>query len=48
MLALNRRRNILLTALVVIGAQFWTISQPLAQTQPVSIFIVRHAETDNK
>ncbi len=48
MLALNRRRNILLTALVVIGAQFWTISQPLAQTQPVSIFIVRHAEADNK
>ncbi len=48
MLALNHRRKILLTAFVVIGAQFWVVSQPLAQTQPVSIFIVRHAEADNK
>lgn len=47
MLILNNGRNTLLTALVVIAAQFWAISQPLAQTQPISIFIVRHAEPDN-
>jgi hypothetical protein len=47
MFTLNRRRNYLLAALVVIAAQFWAVNQPLAQTQPVSIFIVRHAESDN-
>lgn len=47
MLILNYRRNQLLTALVVIAAQFWAVNQSLAQTQPVSIFIVRHAETDS-
>ena len=47
MRALDRGRNILLAAFVLIGAQFWAISQPLAQAQPVSIFIVRHAETDS-
>ena len=47
MLTLNYRRNRLLTALVVIAAQFWAVNQSLAQTQPVSIFIVRHAETDS-
>lgn len=47
MLALNLRRNHLLTGLVAIAAQFWAVSQSLAQAQPVSIFIVRHAETDN-
>jgi hypothetical protein len=46
MLILNNGRNTLLTAVVVIAAQFWAISQPLAQTQLVSIFIVRHAEAD--
>jgi hypothetical protein len=39
-------RNILLTAFAIVAAQFWAISQPLAQTQPISIFIVRHAEAD--
>jgi phosphohistidine phosphatase SixA len=39
-------RNTLLTAFAIVAAQFWAISQPLAQTQPISIFIVRHAETD--
>lgn len=43
---LNNCRNTLLTALVVIAAQFWAVGQPLAQTQPVSILIVRHAEAD--
>lgn len=35
-------------ALVVlsVAAQFWAAGPALAQTQPVSIFIVRHAETD--
>ena len=40
-------RNSLLTALVVIAAQFGPVGQPLAQTQPVSILIVRHAEVDS-
>ena len=44
---MNNCRNHLLTALVVIAAQFWAVDQSLAQTQPVSIFIVRHAESDN-
>lgn len=42
----NHGRNILLTAFLVIAAQFWSHGQPLAQAQPVSILIVRHAETD--
>lgn len=44
---MNKCRNYLLTALVVIAAQFWAADQPLAQARPVSIFIVRHAESDN-
>lgn len=39
-------RNMLLTAFAVVVAQFWAMSQPLAQTQTVSIFILRHAEAD--
>ena len=46
MCVLKRNRNTLLTTFLVIGAQFWAVSQPLAQTQPVSILIVRHAEVD--
>ena len=46
MCVLKRSRNTLLTTFLVIGAQFWAVSQPLAQTQPVSILIVRHAEAD--
>jgi hypothetical protein len=43
---LNDGRNTLLTAFFVIAAQFWAVSQSLAQAQPVSILIIRHAETD--
>jgi hypothetical protein len=39
-------RNSLLTSLVVIAAQFWAVGQLLAQTQPVSLLIIRHAEPD--
>lgn len=46
MLVLNRGRITLLTTFVAIAAQFWVISQPLAQMQSVSIFIARHAEVD--
>lgn len=46
MITLNFRRNKLLAALVGIAVQFWAVNQSLAQTQPVSIFVVRHAETD--
>lgn len=42
----NNCRNNLLTASVLIAVQFWAVGQPLAQTQPVSILIVRHAEAD--
>ncbi|MGE5202196.1 MAG: histidine phosphatase family protein [Acidobacteriota bacterium] len=47
MLIPNHRRNHLLAVFVAIAAQFLAVNQPLAQTPPVSIFIVRHAETDN-
>lgn len=47
MLILNDCRSTLLTAFVLIAAQFLAVSQPSAQTQPVSIFIVRHAEPDS-
>ena len=43
---LNNGRNSLFTAFLVIAAQFWAVGQSLAKSQPVSIFIVRHAETD--
>jgi hypothetical protein len=43
---LNNGRDTLLTACFVIAAQCWAVGQPLAQTQPVSILIVRHAEAD--
>lgn len=42
----NKRCKTLLMTLVVIAAQMWAVNQPLAQTQPVSILIVRHAEAD--
>ena len=42
-----RKLNIgLLTAFAVVSTQFCAMSQPLAQTQTVSIIIVRHAEVD--
>jgi hypothetical protein len=40
-------RNILVTAFLIIAAQFLPQNQPHAQAQPVSIFIVRHSETDS-
>lgn len=43
---LNDRRSTLLTTLLVVAAQLWPVNQPLAQTHPVSILIVRHAEAD--
>ncbi|MBI3570659.1 MAG: histidine phosphatase family protein [Gammaproteobacteria bacterium] len=43
---LNNGHNILFTAFLVIAAQFWVAGESLAQTQTVSIFIVRHAEAD--
>jgi hypothetical protein len=39
-------RNILVTAFLIVAAQFLPPDQPHAQAQPVSIFIVRHSETD--
>lgn len=39
-------RNALLAGLIAFAAQLWTMGQPLAQTQSVSIVIVRHAEAD--
>lgn len=46
MLVLNRGPMTILTTFVAIAVQFWEISEPLAQGQAVSIFIVRHAEID--
>ena len=46
MCVLKWSRNTLLTTVLVIGAQFWATGQPLAQMQPVSILIIRHAEAD--
>ena len=46
MCVLKWSRNTLLTTVLVIGAQFWAAGQPLAQMQPVSILIIRHAEAD--
>lgn len=43
---LSRGRITVLTMFVAFAAQFWAISQPLAQVLPVSIFIMRHAEID--
>lgn len=43
---LKNSRSTLLTALIVIAAQFVPAGQPLAQTRPVSILILRHAEAD--
>lgn len=39
-------RNSMLGVILVIAGQFLAISQSMAQAQPVSIFIVRHAEAD--
>lgn len=46
MLILKDGCKILLTAFVVIVAQLGTVGQSLAQMQPVSILMVRHAEAD--
>ena len=46
MLTLIGNRKKVLAALVIFTGQFWVSSQPLAQTQPISILIVRHAEAD--
>ena len=43
----NNGRNTLLTAFLVIAAQFLPQDQAHAQAQPVSIFVVRHSETDS-
>ena len=42
----NDSRHILLTAFLVIAAQSCLQDHSHAQAQPVSIFVVRHAETD--
>lgn len=47
MLILENSRNVLFTMFIILAIQFLAISQPLAQTQSVSIFIVRHAESDS-
>jgi Histidine phosphatase superfamily (branch 1) len=39
-------RNLLAIAVAVIAALFWLMSEAMAQTRVVSIFIVRHSETD--
>jgi hypothetical protein len=39
-------KNLLAIAVAVIAALFWLVSEPMAQTRAVSIFIVRHTETD--
>ena len=39
-------RNTLMAALVIVAAQVWPHGQLLAQARPVSILIVRHAESD--
>jgi hypothetical protein len=46
MLALSFRTP-LLAPIIAIAALLWTVNEPLAQTRPVSIFIVRHAEVDS-
>jgi hypothetical protein len=43
---LNSYRRTVLIAFVALSAQFWGMGHPLAQTQPISIFIVRHGEVD--
>ena len=39
-------RDAVLATVCVITAQFWSIGETLAQSQPISILIVRHAEID--
>ena len=46
MVVLHHARNNLLAGIIVIAAQLCAVTQLLAQTQPISIFIVRHAEPD--
>ena len=46
MLILNNCRSILIAALAVLTVQSWAVLA-FAQTQPISIFIVRHAESDS-
>ena len=43
----NNGRNILLSAFLVIALQVWPQDPTHAQAQPVSIFVVRHSETDS-
>ncbi len=43
---LKNHGNTLVKVLFVIAAQFGPVGQTLAQTRPVSILIVRHAESD--
>jgi hypothetical protein len=42
----NNPGSTVLVSLIVIAAQFGPVGQPLAQTRPVSILIVRHGESD--
>src|SRR5262245_54036041 len=39
-------KNLIAATLIVMTALCWGVSQSLAQTQPISILIVRHAEAD--
>lgn len=43
---LNNRRGLLIPVLAALAAQFWATNQAWAQARPVSIFIIRHGETD--
>src|SRR5688500_4023426 len=45
MLILNNCRSIFIAALAALAAQSWAVAA-FAQTQPISIFIIRHAESD--
>jgi hypothetical protein len=46
MIILDNGRGFLIAALAALAALFWATSQAWAQAQPVSIFIIRHAEAD--
>jgi len=46
MLILSNCRSILIAALAALTVQSWAV-QAFAQAQPISIFIVRHAESDS-
>lgn len=43
---LTNCRMTFVVAFIAISAQFWGMAHAFAQTQPISIFIVRHGEVD--